>query len=169
MRSLTTGKTAFVLVCITLLLGVMVSPVAAQSSQPDWADDMYDEFDAVLPTYNANVGDAGMHDRWVLADKSVNFEVTDTDGQTATFSFETDRDLRIHDLRQGARDDIDLTMKTDRATMESILDSSDPARAFNDAVRERTITMHGEGAYGSVKYLFINALTQLASFFDRLF
>lgn len=168
MKSLITGKRAFTLLCIALLLGVTVSPAAAQLNQPDWSDDMYTEFNAALLAYNENVGSSGVFDTWMLANRMVNFEVTDTDGQTATFSFETDEDLRISELRQGVRDDATLTMKTDRATMNDILDSSNPAQELKTAIKNRAITMHGHGVRGEAEILIASMIIGIANFFSGL-
>ncbi len=52
------GRIAVALL-VTLSMVAMSSPVAAQSSdQPDWADDLFADFEEMQPRYNENIGDA---------------------------------------------------------------------------------------------------------------
>lgn len=145
-----------------LVLAVIVSPVAAQSSQPAWADDMYTEFDAVLDTHNDQIEKMRVREaRPILKNEKVNLYVTDSDGQTATFSFRFDDQLQIHDFKQGERDDATVEMTTDRATITEIADAERPGIAFLDAWKNNEIKVNGIGYTNSAKYFAVTVVTDI--------
>ncbi|MFB6250575.1 MAG: hypothetical protein ABEI27_02625 [Halobellus sp.] len=150
-----------------LALLVITSGVATaqsgQSSQPDWADKAYDEFSGMVATYNESItqvdlGIAGDQ----LSNERVNLVVTDADGETATFSFRMDNQLRMTELDQGPRSDATLRMSTDRETFNETLTADNPAAAFRDAVASGEIRFSGIGTGNAIKWTVINSAADIA-------
>jgi hypothetical protein len=150
---------------VTLLLSTLLVIAAgtgttvAQSGQPEWAGDLYDDFDAMVPAYNDQVDPddygplAGQ-----LRNERVNMVVTDTDGSQATASFELDADLQIHDQRPETRSDATLKLSTDRDTMTQILNSETPSADFQAAVADGDIRIDGIGPVNAMKWFLINVI-----------
>ena len=160
-------STGVLAVVIALVLAAAVPAAAAQSGQPAWADEMYADFDAMLPEYNEKIssGSSGSLEiaKSYIGGERVNFVVTDSDGQTATFSFHMDEDLRLTEFEQGPRDDATLRMSTDRATVEEIMQSSSPDSAFYNAVLGGEIEMDGLGVISAIKTIGISILLGAAN------
>ena len=129
-----------------LVASVGVAPTSAQAG-PAWAQDAYDRFADRAPTFNemvdgVDLGPAG--DR--LAGRSANVYVESDDG-AAVFSFAMDEDNHVTDLRPEARDDADLEVRTDRATVEAIATADNPAGAFRDAYKGGDIAIGTTGGF----------------------
>jgi hypothetical protein len=156
-----TRLVAIVLAGLLVVAGGTATTVA-QSGQAAWADDLYDEFDAMVPSYNDAVDPddygplAGQ-----LRGERVNMLVTDTDGSQAAASFRLDGDLRIQDQRPEHRTDATLKLSTDRGTMTAIFDSETPATAFQTAVADGDIRIDGIGPVNALKWLLINVVADL--------
>ena len=132
-----------VLVAASLLLATS-APVAVAQSDDQWQTDLYSELSASVDVFNANVdnislGFAGDQ----LADKRVNLYVNDGDDRMVA-SFYMDGDNHITDLREEAHPDAQLKMTTDRATVETIVNSNTPAADFRSAVADDRIVISGE-------------------------
>lgn len=135
------------LVLAALLVSSVGAAPASAQEQPDWAQEAYDEFAGQVQLFNELVGEVDLGpagDR--LADRSVNVYVDGDDG-TAVFSFAMDERNRITDLRQSARDDADLEVRTDRRTVERIASAENPAAAFRDAYQNGDISINTTGGF----------------------
>ncbi|WP_311173165.1 hypothetical protein [Halobellus ordinarius] len=143
---------------------VITSGVAtAQSAQPEWADEAFAEFGGMVATYNESItavdlGVAGDQ----LANERVNLVVTGTDGETATFSFRMDGQLRMTELAQESRSDATLRMSTDRETFNETLTADNPAIVFRDAVAGGDIRFSGLGTGNAIKWTVINSAAGIA-------
>lgn len=148
-----------VLVVLGLLVGA-AGPVAAQSDEPAWSDSLYDQFAGMVGEYNENVepSDLGVASN-LLAGKSVNIYV-EGDGGTAVYSFTMDDGNRITDLSRERNPDAQLKMTTDRATVQRVSSSSNPAAAFQTAVESGDIVIGGEDGHlvEQVTWGVVNAL-----------
>lgn len=149
-------------VVFALVFGSAAGPVAAQSDQPEWGDEMYAELEAMVGVYNENVdaSDLGVAGDQ-LQDERVNLVVTDANGTEATASFRMDGDLQIQELKQGTRDDATMKMTTDRETLTDIVESNDPSTAFRNAITGGDITIDGLGTVNAVKWVVINTIVSL--------
>jgi hypothetical protein len=151
-----------VLAILVVTSGVSTAQ-SAQSSQPDWADEAYGEFSGMVATYNESItqvdlGIAGDQ----LSNERVNLVVTGADGETATFSFRMDDQLRMTELDQGPRSDATLRMSTDRETFNETLTADNPAATFRDAVADGDIRFSGIGTGNAVKWTVINSVAGIA-------
>lgn len=156
------SQSARVLLATLLVVSVAsfgIGAGLAQSDQPAWADEMFGNFEGFVSAYNENVdaSDLGMAADQ-LKNERVNLIVTDSDGTQATASFRMNGQLQIQELEQGTRDDATLKMTTDRATIERILESNNPATAFQNALADGDIRIGGIGLVNSVKWAVINIL-----------
>jgi hypothetical protein len=143
--------------------GVVVAQSDTASDQPAWADAAFAEYEGMVAVYNESItavdlGVAGEQ----LSGERVNFVVTDGDGETATFSFRMDDQLRMTELQQGARSDATLKMSTDRTTLNEVVTADNPAVAFRNAVAGGDITFDGLGTTNAVKWVVINTVASLA-------
>ncbi|MFC6975940.1 hypothetical protein ACFQL1_16580 [Halomicroarcula sp. GCM10025709] len=158
----TTTRIAALVFAGLLVVAGGTGTTVAQSGQAEWAGDLYDEFDAMVPAYNDAVDPedygplAGQ-----LRGERVNMVVTDGDGSQATASFRLDDELRIQDQRPEHRSDATLKLSTDRETMTDILDSETPATAFQTAVADGDISIDGVGPVNAVKWFLINVVADL--------
>jgi hypothetical protein len=158
-------RTRWIAVLVALL--VVSSGVAVAqddgADQPEWADQAFEDYSGMVDVYNQQItsvdlGIAGDQ----LSGERVNFVVTDDDGETATFSFRMDNQLRMTELEQGPRSDATLRMSTDRETLERILDADNPAAAFRNAVTDGDVTFDGLGTTNAVKWVVINNVANFA-------
>jgi len=161
LSGLSYGNTRWIAVLLALF--VVTSGVAvAQSDQPDWAESTFEEFSGMVDVYNeaitsVDLGIAGDQ----LSGEKVNLVVNDADGESATFSFELDSQLRMTDLDLGPRDDATLRMSTDRETVSEIVNADNPAVEFRDAVASGDVTFSGIGTTNAVKWTVINTVADL--------
>ena len=145
--------------------GAVATPAVAQSDQPDWAVQMFDDMGPMVETYNENVNasDLGPGANQ-LRNENVNLVVDDpANGTAASVSFRMDGDLRIQELELGTRDDATIRMSTDKATMDRIIASGNPVNAFNDALTppNAEITISGIGMVNAVKWTVLNLLADI--------
>jgi hypothetical protein len=148
-----------VLVALTVI-GAGSLPAVAQSTQPGWADDLYQRTQGMVSTYNEQVteDDLGFA-AGQLTGERINLLITDeTSGETATFSFRMDDQLRITQLAQGPREDATLRMTTTRATVDQIINAEQPAQVFRSAVRRGDITIRGVTVVNQIKWTAINTV-----------
>ncbi|MGM0590484.1 MAG: hypothetical protein ACQETI_02450 [Halobacteriota archaeon] len=143
-----------------LLVSASAGVGVAQSGNPAWADDLYDQMSSMVEPYNDNVADANLGvagDQ--LADRRVNVYITSGD-ETAVFSFYMDADNRITDLQPEAHPDAQLKMTTSKATLESLAASDNPAADFRSAVANDDIVIAGEDGHivEQVKWTVINVV-----------
>jgi hypothetical protein len=54
-RHATTRRTIAALLVVTLVSSAIAHPAVAQSDQPDWADDLYENAQSMVGTYNEQV------------------------------------------------------------------------------------------------------------------
>ncbi|WP_299335331.1 hypothetical protein [Haloplanus sp.] len=127
---------------VTLSMVAMSSPVAAQSSdQPDWADDLFADFEEMQPRYNENIGDADMN----FAQRQIYNQITGNIvnvylvGTDVTYSFRMRSDGRITDLQQSRRDDADLRMQMTRDTAEDLAAADNPVPLFVTAAQNGAV------------------------------
>lgn len=155
-----------VLLSIAVVLataGAVATPAAAQSDQPDWAVDMFDRMGPMVETYNENVDpdDFG----WIaglLQGEKVNLVVNDpANGTEASVSFALNDQLQMQELALGTRDDATIVMSTDKATMDRIIESNDPALKFQTAVNKGSIDISGVGSVGSVKWFVLAVVADI--------
>lgn len=139
---------------VVTMVGAGATAATAQSDQPDWAVEMFEDMQPMVETYNANV-DAADYD--FLADllrgENVNLVVADpANGTEASVSYRFDNDLRMQELKPGTRDDATIRMSTDKATMDRIIASDAPQTEFATAIGSGDITVSGIGMFNSIKW-----------------
>jgi hypothetical protein len=138
------SKSVRVAVVALVLLAAVAGPAAAQSDDPPAEASTYDTFVEMSELYNERAAslDLGVAER-LLAGARVNAYVTDGDEVTA-FSFALDDQMRIVDVRPEPDEEATVRVETDRATVQGIIDSENPAAAFRSAVANDDIRIEGE-------------------------
>jgi hypothetical protein len=138
------SRSVRVAVAALLLLAAVAGPVAAQSDESSAEVSTYDAFVEMSDLYNERAAslDLGVAER-LLAGARVNAYVTDGDEETA-FSFTLDDQMRIVDVQPEPDEDATVRIETDRATVQRIIDSENPAAAFRSAVTSGDIRIDGE-------------------------
>ena len=159
----TTTNLARILLSLAVVLataGAVATPAAAQSDQPDWAVQMFEDMEPMVETYNDNVnpGDFGFLAGQLQGEK-VNLVVDDpANGTEASVSFSMNDDLQMQELALGTRDDATIRMRTDKATMDRIIAANNPVSEFRLAVRDDDITISGIGTVSVVKWAVFNVV-----------
>ncbi|MEA5407134.1 hypothetical protein VB773_05770 [Haloarculaceae archaeon H-GB2-1] len=153
---------------ILVLGSVVTAGVAAQTNQPGWADDLYTDAETMVSTYNEQVEgkDLGTAAGQLKGEK-INLVISD--GQTAevaTFSFRMDNELRITELKKGARDDATLEMATNRQTVQKINEANSPGFVFRNAIKSRDISINGVSTVNKIKWTVINGVGGALGLFD---
>lgn len=146
--------------------------VSAQSDQPAWAQETFDEFSGMVDMFNAQVSDVDFGPaEGRLAGKTANVFVESSDG-TATMSFSMNEQQQITDLSLGTVEDADIDVRTDRETLDAIVNSENPPATFRDAYQDGRITIKSSGGFvGSlssgriVDWAFWTAADLFKSFF----
>lgn len=157
---ITTRRAIVALLVVTLVSSAIAHPAMAQSDQPDWADDLYEDAQSMVGTYNEQVTEADLgRAAGQLKGERINLVITDqSSGETATFSFRMDEQLRITELDDAPREDATLRMTTDRQTVDRINSAEQPGQEFRDAVRNRDIEITGVSMVNKVKWTVINSV-----------
>ena len=137
---------------VTLSFAAGGVPVAAQSSQPAWADELFADLQDMQPRFNENMGETDMNfaQRQVynqLTGNVVNVYFVNTD---VAFSFYMRPDGTITDLRQSRRDDASLKMLMTRDTAENLVALDNPVPQFVEHVQ------NGQRTGNSVRGIVIN-------------
>ncbi|RLM32696.1 hypothetical protein DVK01_20020 [Haloarcula sp. Atlit-120R] len=151
------------LMLVVAAVGAVASPVAAQSDQPDWAVQMFEDMGPMVETYNANVDpeDFGFIAGELQGEK-VNLVVDDPEnGTEASVSFSMNNALQMQELALGTRDDATIQMNTDKATMDRVIASNNPTVEFKNAVTAGEISVSGIGLLGGVKWYAINVVADV--------
>lgn len=151
------------LVVVVATVGAVATPAAAQSDQPDWAVQMFEDMGPMVEKYNENVDvdDFGFV-AGQLQNEKVNLVVNDpANGTDASMSFRLDGELRMQELELGTRDDATIRMNTDKVTMDRIIAANDPASRFISAVHNDNITISGIGTVALVKWLVVNIIASV--------
>jgi hypothetical protein len=154
--------------CPTVIIdGGATAATTAETAtdRPPWARSLFRRLWLYRDRYNesvegADLGFAGGR----LRNEVVDLHVT-AEGADAVFSFVTDDDVRIDELRPGARTDATLRMDATRDTVDEVLDADAPARAFRTAVVEGDVTVRGVGVASEVEWTAIDLLVDVADFF----
>lgn len=134
-----------------------VGSVSAQSSSPDWGDQLFVEMESMVGQYNAHAEHIDLGP--VSLAGATNVYVVDGDEQ-ATYTIYMDSDHRITDIQQGTDDDATRRMTVDRATIGDIASADNPAAAFRSAVESGAIVITGEDGHilERVTWVIVNAL-----------
>lgn len=168
-----TRRTVVFLFAVSLVLMSATSGVAAQSAQPAWASDYYEQFEGMVSTYNEEIGtivDSGSFGSRVLGGEIVNLRIEASDGTVGTFSFKFDDELRMTELSEGPRDDATVEMRVSKAKFDQIAGDDDPATAFSSAIRSGDIKVKSLGGpVDQIKNVLINGAIELAHWLQNLF
>jgi hypothetical protein len=118
-----------------------VGGVAAQSNNPEWGQELYEQVEGMQDQYNANADQVDLGP--VNLAGTMNVYVNDGDEQ-ATYSFTMNEDNEITSMQQGLDPTAPRKITTTRATLERIANSDNPAAAFRSAVLSGEIDITGE-------------------------
>lgn len=140
-----------------LLVFSSVGGVAAQSDNPEWGQELFEEVEGMVGTYNDNIDSVDLGP--VSLAGTTNIYVNDGSEQ-ATYAVTMDADNHIENLQQGTDDAAKRKITTDRATLQNIANSPTPAAAFRNAVANDDIVITGENGQiiEQVKWTVLNVL-----------
>lgn len=128
-----TARRTVVLAAIVALLVSSAGTAVAQSDDPEWESEVYDEFAGQVDKFNAQVGQIDLGPAGGrLAGASANLYVEGEDG-TADFSFEMDEQNRITNVQREPTEGADLRITTTRETVREIAEANNSAATFRSA------------------------------------
>ncbi|ELZ93975.1 hypothetical protein C440_10158 [Haloferax mucosum ATCC BAA-1512] len=139
-------STANRLVSLFLVVVLVASSgtVLGQESETRSDEEMQELLEEGVALYNQNVDQLDVSfARELIAGKTVNVYVEDGD-ETHVFSAVVEDDMRIADVAVGPNESASTRVTTDRATLETIAESSDPVSAVKQALRDDRIRVTGE-------------------------
>jgi hypothetical protein len=146
---------------LSLLLVVSVLLVSALAggavAQTDDGDDLYESLEEMVPAYNANADAVNLGPVNLAGTTNIYIE----DGSSeVVYSITMDDQNRITALDDSRDEDAVRKITTDRATLERIAASENPASAFRDAVANDDIVITGEDGQfvEGVKWAVVNFL-----------
>jgi hypothetical protein len=131
------GRNATRLAVVAVLsIGAMTGAGMVAADQPDWADGLFDRLEQARVEYNANAetGEAGFLEQWLLRNARVNLYVDDRNGSETVFSFRTDERLRITELRQRERSAPTLQVRASKTAVERVTNADDKSGAISREV-----------------------------------
>jgi len=143
--------------------GAVATPAAAQSDQPDWAVQMFEDMGPMVETYNENVDpdDFGFLAGQLQGEKVILVVDDPANGTEATVSFGMNDDLQMQELALGTRDDATIRMETDKATMDRIIAANDPVSELRTAIENDEVTVLGIGWWPAAKWTVVNTVADV--------
>lgn len=123
-------------VAVALVLSLLGAGLAGgQTTEPDWADDLFAELEGWSADYNADVDELTFVEKRLLAGQDVALRIRDEDGREVTYWFETDADARVVDIERDAGGHaVSLRLVTSKVVVDRVVAAPDPAGAIRDAV-----------------------------------
>lgn len=114
------------------------------------------DLDTMVDTYNANLGDAPGIAKGELAGKSIELRVGSgstmaTPSSGSSYHFTTNSDGTITDFGEGDATNGNVRVRTSEDTLDGILESGDPAAAFNTAYENGEIAINGMTLTDSIR------------------
>ncbi|AFK20241.1 hypothetical protein E6P09_13980 [Haloferax mediterranei ATCC 33500] len=134
------------LVSLFLVVLLVSAPgtVLAQESETPSDEEMQELLEEGVALYNENIDQLDVSfARDLIAGKTVNVYVEDGD-ETHVFSAVVKDDMRIADVAAESNEDASTRIETDRATLETIAQSSNPVAGVKQALRNDRIRVSGE-------------------------
>jgi len=133
------------LLLVTVLIGLFPATVGANGG-----DALFDELKPMVGVYNDNVDKIPMLQTFIGAER-IRAEITLNDGSAFIFGITTDSDAKVTGLEKGEIADPTIKAYTTEATVRSILASSTPVTAFEQALETGTIRFEGVGFGNTIK------------------
>ncbi|AEN05626.1 hypothetical protein [Halolamina sp.] len=159
------------LAVVVLLISSSVGSVAAQANgEPEWAGELETNVNEMIPAYNERAGEINLGPLSLSGTTNVYVYDADSDGdgvsdgeELATFQITMDRQNRITNFERGTSDDAARKLTTDRATLEGIANTNNPAAAFRSAIANDKIVISGESGQfvEGLKWTIVNAFKGL--------
>jgi hypothetical protein len=149
-----------VLVLATALTGLVPSVVGANGG-----DALFGEIEPMVAVYNQNVDKIPMLQTFIGAER-IRAEITLNDGSAFIFGITTDSDARVTGLEKGEIADPTIKAYTTEATVRSILASSTPVTAFEEALETGTIRFEGVGLGNTIKLGLMKVGLKLVGLFS---
>lgn len=120
---------------VLLVLFLLGGGVAGgQTAEPTWSEELFVGLQSWSVSYNEQVADVRFLGKSLVRGERVALRVVDSDGSAAVYSFGTDREARIVDLRRGESGDATLRLTTEKAVIDRIVAAENPARALESAL-----------------------------------
>lgn len=157
-------------VAVSLLAALLVvSSAPALGAQSGGDVDL----DAMVETYNANLGDAPGIAKGELAGTTVELRVGSgatmaTASSGTAYHFTTDDDGVVTDYGEGDATDANVRIRTSEDTLNAILESDDPAAAFDTAYENGEIEIGGLTLTDSLRIELVKFAVWLGKLFGVL-
>jgi hypothetical protein len=150
---------------IVLLLATALTVLVPSVVGVNGGDALFAEIESMVPVYNQNVDKIPMLQTFIGAER-IRAEITLNDGSALIFGITTDSDARVTSLEKGEIADPTIKAYTTEATVRSILASSTPVTAFEDALETGTISFEGVGLGNTIKLGLMKVGLKLVGLFS---
>jgi hypothetical protein len=150
---------------IVLLLATALTVLVPSVVGVNGGDALFAEIESMVPVYNQNVDKIPMLQTFIGAER-IRAEITLNDGSALIFGITTDSDARVTSLEKGEIADPTIKAYTTEATVRSILASSTPVTAFEDALETGTIRFEGVGLGNTIKLGLMKVGLKLVGLFS---
>jgi hypothetical protein len=150
---------------IVLLLATALTVLVPSIVGANGGDALFAEIESMVPVYNQNVDKIPMLQTFIGAER-IRAEITLNDGSALIFGITTDSDARVTSLEKGEIADPTIKAYTTEATVRSILASSTPVTAFEEALETGTIRFEGVGFGNTIKLGLMKVGLKLVGLFS---
>jgi len=126
--------------------------------------DLFEEIEPLVDVYNQNVEDIPVI-KTVIGEERIHANISLNDGSVLTIGITTDKDAKVIGFEKGEIADPTIKANTTENTVRTIMNSSDPVSAFQDALNKGAITFEGVGLGNKIKIGVMKAALKIADFF----
>jgi hypothetical protein len=141
----------FIAICFTaLVLATALTGLVPAVLGANGGDELFETLKPMVSVYNENVDKIPMLQSFIGAER-IRAEITLNDGSVFIFGITTDSDAKVTGLEKGEIADPTIKAFTTEATVRSILASSTPVTAFEQALETGAIHFEGVGFGNTIK------------------
>jgi hypothetical protein len=144
---------------IAVLGGIVPSAIGTNGGS-----DLFEEIEPLVEVYNENVEDI-LVIKTVIGEERIHANISLNDGSVLTIGITTSKDAKVIGFEKGEIADPTIKANTTENTVRTIMNSSDPVSAFQDALNSGAITYEGVGLGGKIQISVIKIALKIAGFF----
>ena len=129
--------------------------------------DLFEDLKQQVDIYNQNVDEIPFV-KSLIGEERINCEISLDDGNMLTIGIKTDEDAKVISLEKGEISDPTVRAYTNESTVRTIMNSSDPVSAFQDALNTGKIKFEGAGLGNKIMLRTMDIAIKLYCFFKEL-
>ena len=129
--------------------------------------DLFEDLKQQADIYNQNVDEISFI-KSLIGEERINCEISLNDGTMLTIGIKTDEDAKVISLEKGEISDPTVNAYTTENTVRNIVNSGDPASAFQDALNTGKIKFEGVGLGNKIKVGVMSIAIKLSGVIKRL-